>query len=113
MLHHFTPTDRAFHALADPTRRALLARLATGPADVSALAAPLPISLPAVLQHLAVLRDAGLVVTEKRGRVRHCRLEPAALRLVETWMADRWREWEARLDRLAAYLAPPEDPHHG
>lgn len=109
MLNQDLATDRAFHALADPTRRALLARLAQGPASVSELAQPIPISLPAVLQHLAVLEASGLVVSEKRGRVRTCRLDPAALTLAETWIAARRREWEARFDRLADYLANPQE----
>lgn len=109
MLNQSAATDLAFHALADPTRRALLARLARGPASVSELAQPMPISLPAVLQHLSVLEASGLVVSEKRGRVRTCRLDPAALTLAETWIAERRREWEARFDRLADYLAATKE----
>ncbi len=109
MLNQSAATDRAFHALADPTRRALLARLARGPASVSELAQPMPISLPAVLQHLSVLEASGLVVSEKQGRVRTCRLDPAALTLAETWIAERRREWEARFDRLAGYLAATKE----
>ncbi len=109
MLNQSAATDRAIHALADPTRRALLARLARGPASVSELAQPMPISLPAVLQHLSVLEASGLVVSEKQGRVRTCRLDPAALTLAETWIAERRREWEARFDRLAGYLAAAKE----
>jgi len=96
--------DRAFQALGDPTRRAIVARLAAGPLSVSDLARPLPMSLPAVLQHLAVLETAGLVASEKAGRVRTCRLETAAIAQAEQWLGAQRVEWERRLDRLGAYL---------
>jgi len=96
--------DAAFHALADANRRAMLERLSRGAATVSELAAPLPISLPAVVQHLAVLEQAGLVRSEKRGRSRHCELDRDALRRVEHWMVQRRVEAEERLDRLVGYL---------
>ena len=96
--------DVLFHALADPTRRALVERLTRGPASVSALAQPLAMSLPAVLQHLQVLEISGLVCTEKVGRVRTCRLEPRALRTAEQWITERRTLWEHRLDRLGEYL---------
>ena len=104
MLNYEAPLDRAFQALADPTRRAMVARLAQGPASVSELKAPLLMSLPAVMQHLAVLETSGLVVTQKSGRVRTCRINPAALAEAERWMAERRLEWERRLDRLGDYL---------
>lgn len=81
-----------------------MARLARGPASVSELARPLPISLPAVLQHLAVLQDAGLVLSEKVGRVRTCRLEAGSLSEAEQWIQARRIDWEQRLDRLGSYL---------
>ncbi|HEY7993262.1 MAG TPA: metalloregulator ArsR/SmtB family transcription factor [Candidatus Eremiobacteraceae bacterium] len=96
--------DRAFGALADPTRRAIVERLCRGPAPVSELARPLPMSLPAVVQHLHVLEAGGLVRTRKEGRVRTCSLEAASLRAVENWVGDRRAAWELRLDRLDAYL---------
>ena len=96
--------DRAFQALADPTRRTMLARLARGPASVSELAKPLPISLPAVLQHLQALEGSGLIRTEKKGRVRTCRIEPGVLSAAERWIADQRTHWEARLDRFEAHL---------
>jgi DNA-binding transcriptional ArsR family regulator len=99
-----TGLDAAFQALADPTRRALVARLAQGPASVSELARPFPVSLPAIHQHLAVLEGAGLVASEKVGRVRTCRLEPAAMSEAERWLTERRQEWERKLDRLAAHL---------
>ena len=104
MLNYEAPLDRAFQALADPTRRAMVARLAQGPASVSELKAPLLMSLPAVMQHLAVLETSGLVVSQKSGRVRTCRINPAALAEAERWIAERRFEWERRLDRLGDYL---------
>jgi DNA-binding transcriptional ArsR family regulator len=99
------PLDLAFQALADPSRRAMIAHLAQGPTSVSDLARPFAMSLPAVMQHLAVLEGAGLVRSEKIGRVRTCRIEPDALRQVEAWISTQRTEWERRLDRLGAYLA--------
>lgn len=111
MLNYATPLDLVFHALADPTRRAMLERLSSGPASVSELARPLVMSLPAVVQHLRVLEASGLVRSEKVGRVRTCRIEPAALGSVEQWIAERRSSWERRLDRLGNYLAGhPEGP---
>ena len=95
--------DDVFHALADPTRRSLVERLTRGPA-VSELAAPLPMSLPAVMQHLAVLDAAGLIHSEKRGRVRWRRLNVEAMAAAETWIAGRRRLWNARLDALERHL---------
>lgn len=104
MLNYQTPLDRAFQALADPTRRAMVERLAQGPASVSELKAPLRMSLPAAMQHLAVLESAGLVLSQKSGRVRTCRINPGALAEAERWLAERRLEWERRLDRLGEYL---------
>jgi DNA-binding transcriptional ArsR family regulator len=104
MLNRSSDLDRTFQALADPTRRAIVERLSRDPATVTELARPLSMSLPAVLQHLAVLEGSGLVVTEKRGRVRTCRIEPTALHLAERWIGARRAEWAQRLDRLGDYL---------
>ena len=104
MLAEADRLDRAFQALADPSRRSIVVRLSRGPASVSELARPLTMSMPAVLGHLQVLQDSGLVRSEKAGRVRTCRLEPAALSAAEGWIADRRRGWEQRLDRLDEYL---------
>jgi DNA-binding transcriptional ArsR family regulator len=101
--------DRVFHALADPSRRVIIERLSLGPASVSELARPLPMSLPAVVQHLQVLEASGLVSSEKVGRVRTCRMEAAALRTGEEWIAGRRATWERRLDRLGEYLAEQDD----
>ena len=104
MLNQSSPLDLAFQALADPTRRAMVERLTRSPASVSDLARPLSMSLPAVMQHLAVLEGSGLVVSEKIGRVRMCRIEPRALSLAEQWINARRTELERRLDRLGDYL---------
>jgi DNA-binding transcriptional ArsR family regulator len=111
MLDQLDDLDRAFHALADPSRRAMVARLSEGPASVSELAKPLPMSLAAVVQHVQVLDASGLIRTEKVGRVRTCRLEPAALRSVESWIARHRSNWETRLDRLGDVLAELSDHH--
>jgi DNA-binding transcriptional ArsR family regulator len=113
MLNHIASLDRLYGALADPARRDMVERLSRGPASVSELARPLAMSLPAVLQHLRVLEASGLVRSEKVGRVRTCRIEPAALRQAEEWIAARRTGWERRLDRLGDYLAEPtETPIH-
>jgi len=106
MLNYQSATvDRVFHALAEPTRRLMVERLSRGPATVSDLAKPFAISLPAIVQHLAVLEASGLVKSEKVGRVRTCRVDPAALSLAERWINERRLAWEQRLDRLGEVLA--------
>jgi DNA-binding transcriptional ArsR family regulator len=104
MLNQSTQLDLTFQALADPARRSMLARLSRGPSSVSELARPLSMSLPAVMQHLAVLESSGLVRSEKTGRVRTCRIEPQALSEAEQWINQRRTEWELRFDRLGEYL---------
>ena len=104
MLNQSSDLNLLFHALADPWRRAMVERLSRGPAPVSELARPLPMSLPAAMQHLGVLEAAGLVRSEKVGRVRTCAIEPQALSQAERWINGRRVEWENRLDRLADYL---------
>ncbi len=101
--------DLLYQALADPSRRAMVERLSRGPASVGELAKPLAMSLPAVIQHLQVLEGSGLVRSEKTGRVRTCRIEPAALRTAEDWIRHRRTGWERRLDRLGDYLAEQDD----
>ncbi len=101
--------DLILHALADPTRRRLVEQLGNGPASVTALAEPQPMSLPAVVQHLKVLESSGLVTSQKVGRVRTCRLEMGQLDTVQGWMDARRKVWERRLDKLGEYLAA-EDP---
>lgn len=104
MLNDSPALDTAFHALADPTRRGMLARLSRGPASVSELARPHAMSLPAILQHLKLLESSGLVRSEKTGRVRTCTLEPKALSAAEGWFAEQRALWEARTDALQSYL---------
>jgi DNA-binding transcriptional ArsR family regulator len=113
MLNQSTDLNRLFHALADPARRAMVERLSRGPAPVSELARPLPMSLPAAMQHLDVLEAAGLVRSEKIGRVRTCAIEPQALSQAEQWINARRTEWEHRLDRLGAYLKTLESDGDG
>lgn len=96
--------DLTFQALADPTRRAMVERLSRGQASVSELAQPYAMSLPAIVQHLAMLESSGLVRSEKIGRVRTFRMVPAGLSLAEQWFNQRRTQWEQRLDRLGEHL---------
>jgi DNA-binding transcriptional ArsR family regulator len=107
VLNKSAPLDRVFQALADGSRREILERLIRGPASVSELAAPLSMSLPAVMQHLGVLESCGLVASEKVGRVRTCRIEPAVMRSAEDWIGQQRLVWERRLDALGDFLAEP------
>ena len=109
MLNQTAALDRLFHALADPARRAMVERLSRGPAPVSELARPLPMSLPAAMQHLGVLEAASIVRSTKVGRVRTCAIEPQALSQAEQWINARRIEWEHRLDRLGEYLKTLEN----
>lgn len=112
MLQYKEPLDLAFQALSDPTRRRMVERLSAGPVSVSALADPLPMSLSAVMQHLKILEAAGLVRSEKVGRVRTCRVEPDALTAAERWLNARRQSVERSLDRLGVFLdetKPEED----
>jgi DNA-binding transcriptional ArsR family regulator len=104
MLNQTIDLDRTFQALADKSRRAMVERLTLGPASVSELAQPLTMSLAAVVQHVQVLEACGVVKTQKVGRTRMCRIEPAAMTAAEQWITDRRRGWEARLDRLGDIL---------
>ena len=101
--------DRVFHALGDPSRRAIVERLSEGPMSVSRLAEPLNITLAAVVQHLQVLEESGLVRTEKVGRVRTCSIEPAGLSVAEQWIGARRSTWEQRFDRLGDLLDGPDE----
>ena len=104
MLNDLPALDLAFQALADPTRRGFVARLTRSPATVSELARPLRMSLPAVMQHLRLLEASGLIRSEKKGRVRTCRIEPQALARAGGWIAEQQAVWEERLDRFDAYV---------
>ena len=105
MLNNPAPLDQVFHALADPTRRAIVERLTRGPASVSELAAPMAMSLAAVMQHIQVLEESRLLRTEKQGRVRTCMINPDALARAEAWLTARRTFWETQLDRLGEMLA--------
>lgn len=116
MLNQSDPLDQMFQALADPTRRRIVERLTRGTATVSELAEPFAMSLPAVVQHLQVLEQSGLVTSKKVGRVRTCTIDTAALSQAEKWINERRVGWERRLDRLGAFLdalpdgeTPPSD----
>lgn len=104
MLNYQHPIDPILHAIAEPTRRAMVERLTRGPAAVSGLAKVFPMSLPAVMQHLAVLEAANVVRSEKVGRVRTVSLNAAALRQLEQWAAMQRTDWERKLDRLNDFL---------
>lgn len=101
--------ESVFHALGDPTRRAMVDMLSKRPHSVSQLATPLDITLTAVVQHLQVLEESGLVHTEKVGRVRTCRLDRVGFLALEKWIAERRSLWERRLDRLGIMLAEPDN----
>ena len=106
---HYTETlDRTFFALSDPTRRRILELLGGGPATISELAEPFGLTLNGVKKHVAVLEDADLVITEKVGRARECRLGPAELLEVTRWIEEYRRAWEGRLDRFGNYVEQKE-----
>jgi len=104
MAKHIPDLSQLFHALADPTRRSILTRLAETPARVTDLAGPTGLRLPTVMRHLAVLEETGLITTSKDGRTRTCAFVPEALDPVRTWVDEQRGVWEARLDRLDAFV---------
>ena len=110
MLNYQPTLDRVFHALSDPTRRAIVDRLARGEASVCELAAPFDMSLPAVHQHVSLLEGCGLIASSKTGRVRTCRLEARTLQAAQDWLAGRRMLWERRLDALARFVARETEP---
>lgn len=105
MANYHPRLDNVFSALADPTRRAIIARLSQGEASVGELAQPFDMALPSLMKHIRVLETGGLVESEKHGRVRTCRLTPGAMNDAENWLSEQRAIWEARLDRLEAYVA--------
>lgn len=111
MVYSARALDAVFGALADPTRRAIVARLAAGPTTIGELARPFPVTLPAIGKHLTVLERARLVERWRDGRVRRVRLRPSAMRGVSLWLDDYRQLWERQLDRLAAYLDEPPGRH--
>lgn len=104
--------DQVFGALSDPTRRAVVDRLAHRDATVSELAAPFAMSLPAVSKHLRVLEDAGLILRERNGRAYVCRLRPARMRTATSWLARHRAFWTTQFDSLARYLQKHPDAEH-
>jgi DNA-binding transcriptional ArsR family regulator len=112
MPNETTAVERTFHALADPTRRAIVERLGHGPASVTMLAEPFAMALPSFLQHIHVLERSQLVATTKRGRVRTCELRPEALQPAQDWLAAQRTRWEQRLDRLDAFLKSTMEETH-
>lgn len=103
MTMHPGRLDLLFHALADPTRRAIVERLAAGEASFSAVTQPFAMAKPTLLKHVKVLEECGLIETRKQGRVRLCRLEPKALKETEDWLSRQKQMWEQRLDALDAF----------
>jgi DNA-binding transcriptional ArsR family regulator len=99
-----TSLDQVFGALADPTRRAVLKRLGQGDASIGELAQPFDMALPSLMKHVRVLEAVGLVESQKSGRVRTCRLKPAAMVGAEHWLTEQRAIWETRLDQLEAYV---------
>jgi len=104
MAKHAPDLSLIFHALADPTRRSMLTRLAETPARITDLAGPTGLRLPTVMRHLSVLEEAGLITTAKDGRVRTCAVVPEALNPVQSWLDEHRATWEARLGRLDAFV---------
>lgn len=115
MPHHSDPLGLAFHALSDPTRRAVVSRLVEGELPVTTLAEPFDMALPSFAQHLRVLEECGLIVSEKRGRSRWCKLVPSRFGEAADWMEAERRRWAERLDRLELYLnkTASDDRGHG
>ncbi|WP_144587644.1 ArsR/SmtB family transcription factor [Brevibacterium casei] len=110
MVNHSEELDEVFTALADPTRRAVVARLGHGPASISELAEPLSMSMPSFLKHVRTLESCGLITTRKTGRVRTCVLNKKRLTLVDRWLETQRRSWEAATDRLDAFVTGASTP---
>lgn len=113
MPNRLSSLDLAFHALSDPTRRAVVSRLAEGELPVSVLAKPFGMALPSFAQHLKVLEECGLIASEKRGRSRWCRLVPKRFDEAADWMDAERRRWAQRFDRLEYYLDTIAEEHQG
>lgn len=101
--------DDLFQSLADPTRRAVLGRLGTGPASISDLAAPFDMALPSFMKHIRFLEEAGLIRTEKEGRVRTCSLQRARFAMIEGWLSEQRAIWDGRTDRLEQFVLAKQD----
>jgi DNA-binding transcriptional ArsR family regulator len=109
MAQYSVQLDGVFQALADPTRRAVLGRLGTGPASVGELAAPFNMALPSFMKHIHYLEDTGWIRTRKSGRVRTCTLQRKSFDVVETWLSDQRSIWEGRTDRLERFVTTTHD----
>ncbi|MEM7033653.1 MAG: metalloregulator ArsR/SmtB family transcription factor [Chloroflexota bacterium] len=107
--YNSTPLNSTFAALSDPTRRAIIARLAKGSATVKEIAEPFDMSLPAISKHLRILELAGLMVRYKEGRTHHCHLNPEPLRAASTWLADYEQYWQGQFESLAKFLAETDE----
>lgn len=107
LMAQYQSLDGLFLALSDPTRRAVIGRLSRGPATVTELAAPFEMALPSFMKHIHQLEESGWIATEKRGRVRTCRLEPATFAAAQSWLDEQRALWEGRTDRLAAFVTRP------
>ncbi|WP_117192571.1 ArsR/SmtB family transcription factor [Rhizobium terrae] len=105
--------DGLFQALADPTRRAVLVRLGTGPASISDLAAPFDMALPSFMKHIRFLEESGLIRTEKEGRVRTCSLQRSRFAMVEGWLSEQRAIWDGRTDRLEQFVLAKQDREKG
>src|ERR1700733_1430293 len=104
MLNHSVSLDRVFYALSDHSRRSIVEQLSKKEASVSELAKPFKMSMAAVVQHIQILEESGLIRTQKSGRVRTCRIAPHSLEAIESWLGQRRRFWEKNLDRLGEFL---------
>jgi DNA-binding transcriptional ArsR family regulator len=109
MAQYSSQLDGAFQALSDPTRRAVLGRLGTGPASVGELAAPFSMALPSFMKHIRYLENTGWIRTRKTGRVRTCTLERESFDVIETWLSEQRRIWEGRTDRLERFVTTTND----
>ena len=110
MVNQSIPLDSLFHALADPTRRAVVSRLLKGAAPVKHLSEPFEMGLPAFMKHLSVLEASGLTHTEKQGRIRTCRIDAERLAAAEGWLSEQRAIWQGRTDRLAAFVESQNPP---
>ncbi|HEX6666384.1 MAG TPA: metalloregulator ArsR/SmtB family transcription factor [Solirubrobacterales bacterium] len=109
MAQYSLQLDGAFQALSDPTRRAVLGRLGSGPASVGELAAPFEMALPSFMKHIRYLEKTGWIRTRKSGRVRTCMLERDSFDAIETWLGEQRSIWEGRTDRLERFVTAPQD----
>jgi DNA-binding transcriptional ArsR family regulator len=109
MAQYSSQLDGVFQALADPTRRAVLGRLGTGPASVGELAAPFSMALPSFMKHIRYLENTGWIRTRKTGRVRTCTLERKSFDVIETWLGEQRSIWEGRTDRLERFVTTTQD----